>query len=163
MCPLGGDGDEVECWMKYRRDYSSVTNCDERECTIKKPGFGLVSNTGTCQSTEIDDPWEWFKKAKISACEAIGGRVGITSSDDNVCYLRCERYYDTFDYTCTGWKSRCVNWGGSSWTGCLDTYHRVKVTMWGTSAKDKIYAEPNRFRYCRYCWLWNGAGEMLIC
>lgn len=91
-CPLGGN--EVECWMKYRKDYNVEGSC---------------KNSFTASNYISDDGFGWYKSAKITACGERGGRIGITDFDFGQCYLPCDSGYDTHDFTCTGWKSECVD------------------------------------------------------
>ena len=131
-CPLGGD--EVECWMKYRKDYT-LEGCN---------------NVGSAYFIK-DDAITWYKRAKTEACKQRGGRLGFYSGE---CYLPCARFYDTHDFTCTGWKNECVywNWGlfGGYWTGCADTYSRTRVEMWHPGKEDEITSQPNRWQTCEY-------------
>ena len=138
VCPLHLVENEVECWMAFRKNYKPDDCRTGPTC----------STLGSCTATTYDDPWQWLKMAKTSACRARGGRV--TEFDSDNCYLPCRSGYNTHDYTCTGWKSHCIywDWFGGYWTGCVETYTRPKVRMFDSSQYNEIKSQPDRWRYC---------------
>lgn len=98
------------------------------------------------------DPWSWFVAMKNVACRNVGG-----TPLGNLCYLPCARGYNTLPFTCTGWKSKCVNWG-IGWTGCVDTYLRDAVTMWSGSTESDI-RKGTTTKCANY---WNEAGQLNV-